>query len=312
MPPPEDVATIGLERLIRPATLRDFREGDAWRHPQLSRGSLARFPELLAIPELFDLSRLAAVYNDPIPVWLPERWMKDVTHRGLYGTFFQPESALRLHRLGATLFFHHVERFLPSLRPLLARLERDLGVVDLKTKSVFNVFASAPGAGAVAHFDPEFNFAVQLKGRKRWWISENTHIKFPPSSFGLVDTDATISPDVKIAWGAKPRPRRLPGKPMVIDVDEGSALYFPAGCWHKTKTLEESIHIVLAIWPKSWIGLISDRLRERFPERVSCEPAQAERLIDHVAERVGELRAGDLVGGRGGRQPRARRPHNAP
>lgn len=308
MPFSEDAETIGLERLIRPATLKDFREGDAWRYPQLSRGPLARFPELLAHPELFDLSRLAAVYNDPIPVWLPERWMKDVAHRRLYGTFFQPESALRLHRLGATLFFPHVERFLPALRPLLARLERDLGVIDVKTQSVFNVFASAPGAGAVAHFDPEINFAVHLKGRKRWWISENTHIKFPPSSFGVIDTDAAIGPDLKAAWGARPRPKRLPGKPMVVDIDEGSTLYFPAGCWHKTQTLEDSIHIVLAIWPKSWIGLISDRLRAQFPPKVSCESAQADRLVDQVAERAVALRAADLVGGRRSRPtPTSRR-----
>ncbi|WP_197041287.1 JmjC domain-containing protein [Chondromyces apiculatus] len=301
------MTTIGLERLIEPASLDDFREGDAWRYPQLGRGPLARFPELLAIPELFDLSRLAAVYNDPIPVWMPERWMKNAAHRGLYGTFFAPESALRLHRLGATLFFPNVERFIPQVRPLLARLERDLGVVDVYKKSVFNVFASAPGAGAVAHFDPEINFAVQLKGKKRWWISDNTHIQFAPSAYSVLDTEATMGPALRAAWGTAPRPKKLPGKPRVLDVEEGSALYFPAGCWHKTKTLEESIHVVLAIWPKSWIGVLADRLRASFPQRVSCTSSQAERLVEQVTERITALRASDLVEGRRPRQARAGR-----
>ncbi|WP_050434055.1 JmjC domain-containing protein [Chondromyces crocatus] len=298
-----------MERLIRPASLDDFREGDAWRYPQLDRGPLTRFPELLAIPELFDLSRLAAVYNEPVPVWMPARWLKSAAHRGLYGTFFEPESALRLHRLGATLFFPNVERFLPVVRPLLARLERDLGVVEVHKKSVFNVFASAPGAGAVAHFDPEINFAVQLKGKKRWWISDNTQIQFAPSAYSVIDTDATMSPALRIAWGSAPRPKRLPGKPRVIDVDEGSALYFPAGCWHKTKTLEESIHVVLAIWPKSWLGVLSSRLRASFPQRVGGTPVQAARLSERVAERIAALRAEELVDGPRGRRARSgRRP----
>lgn len=292
MPTTRTNATIALQRLIRPASLRDFREGDAWKVPQLARGPLRRFPELLAIPELTCLPALVAAYNDPIWVWLPARWVAGREDTELHGSLFYPESALRLHRLGATLFFHHVERYIPALARMNDRLERELGMVGSFRPSVVNFFASARGAAGPVHFDAEINLAVQLRGIKRWWVAPDASFVHPPSTYSVV---ASESAALRAAWTGA-RPQRMPPGSTPIDLDEGATLYVPPGWLHRTDTLEDSLHLVFSLWPKPWCRVLGDRIREKLAHDSVRARERERRAVDRVAGELEQMQASELVG----------------
>ncbi len=300
------IKTISLARLVHPLPVDQFLEEHWPDRPYVTHGPLERFPELAEMPELQGPEAMAKAYLDRIPVWFPRQATRDEIGRSAYGTYFDPKDALNLYRAGATLFFQRVDTFVPAARAMARRLERELGFAPGKT--FCSVFASRQGGGALPHFDSELNFAVQLRGRKRWQLAQNEHVRWPPAGYGVIDE---AIPDSLRASLRRPLPRRMPVKRWTVDLEPGSVLYFPPGAWHATESGEASFHVVFGIWPTSWAELVIRELRlallahERWREPVSGvvgarRPRRAgqrrlEELLEELPAIAAALRAGDLL-----------------
>lgn len=288
----ERFATIGLERLIKPCSVDDFLYRGGAAKLQVSHGPLSRFPELQQVPELFDVRLLAAAYDEPVAVWFPERWFLTREHRQSYSQLFQPASALKLWRMGATIIFHHVHHYLPKVRAFIDRLERELGVTTPFRPSDFNVFASGPGAGALPHFDPEHNFAIHLEGHKRWWMTENTALKNPKGTLFLGGEAGEA-----FLWKTlekQPRKKWF-GKTRVVDMRPGSTMYFPSGYWHRTASPKPSAHLVMAVHPRNWGDVIEAKVRAKLPADLSLSPDARRALATQFDSIAGSLSAEELL-----------------
>ncbi|MFL5343418.1 MAG: JmjC domain-containing protein [Hyalangium sp.] len=300
--------TISLARLIKPLSVKQFMT-EVWPHRiHVSHGAMDRFPELLRIPELQNLEALVRAYPERIPVWFPKDSMRDEQGRTSYGTYFDPRDALNLYGVGATLFFQKLDTYVPQIRAMARRLEEDLGFPPGKT--FCSGFASRRSAGALPHFDPELNFAVQLRGSKRWRLALNEHVSWPPAGYGVIDKTV---PETLRAALKQDLPKEMPENVQTVELRPGSVLFFPPGAWHATESGEESFHIVFGIWPHSWADLVLRHLRTRLMAQEAWrEPAagmlgprsQRKQASQHLAgllrelpEVLGSLQVEELLGG---------------
>src|SRR4051812_46659609 len=113
-------APLSLARLIPDLAPRRFREAYWPGRYYVSRGSLARLSDLLALPELRDLECVARAYRAPVFAWPPPG--ERIVVRP------DAEQALRLYRAGWMFYAVGLDRFVPALAPHLRRLERELGL----------------------------------------------------------------------------------------------------------------------------------------------------------------------------------------
>jgi len=273
-----DAPTFGLAPLVAPLAADRFL-AEHWpaRH-LVSRGPVERFAPLLEIPELADVEALARVYHDRVPVWFSSALCRDRLDQ-VYGTRFAARDALVLYRAGATLFFEKVDRWVAPLRPLARALEREL---SLAPGSVYvSAFASPGGVGSAAHFDPDLNFSVQLRGRKRWWIARNAHVAEPTAGYSVLEGGTPESDELR-GYCPGPLPREMPNGAEQIDMEPGTALFLPRGTWHATEAVgEESFALVFAINPVTWAQLVATHL----VRRLCAEPRWREHVHGIGGER---------------------------
>ena len=111
----------------------------------------------------------------------------------------------------------------------LRRLTRALEVIVENTVGAV-VFWSGPGAKAPVHHDDIDVMAIQLSGKKRWFISNN------PS----------ILPN---QWKGVGEPPPALGPHRTVDVEPGDLIYMPRGTAHTVESTTESIHVSIGFVP---------------------------------------------------------------
>jgi hypothetical protein len=167
----------------------------------------------------------------------------------------------------------HARRYtvrVPDVRALTPELNTLIRALEFCFQQPVGVhgFWSAAGAKAPVHHDEYDLFAIQLIGRKRWFVS-------------------TGRSELPNAWPHAPDgPERL-GEYAVLEMSPGDLLYLPRGTTHRTESISDSIHLS--------IGFIPLTLREAL---IACldHLSDVERsLRECVGERIAEqLRAGSL------------------
>ncbi|MCJ9430271.1 cupin domain-containing protein [Kordiimonas marina] len=116
-----------------------------------------------------------------------------------------------------------------DLSPALSRLTRALEVI-LGNPAGVVIFWSEAGAKAPIHYDETDVIAIQLKGQKRWFISDET----------------TRLPNT---WKAMGRTEPPIGAYSTYDVAPGDLLYIPRGTVHTVESTSESIHLAIGFVP---------------------------------------------------------------
>ncbi|HEX8238180.1 MAG TPA: cupin domain-containing protein [Allosphingosinicella sp.] len=178
---------------------------------------------------------------------------------------------------------------IPEVIPLSPRLRRFGRALErlLHQPVDASLFWSKAGAGAIVHYDNRDNLAVQLHGRKRWYVS-------------------TDPPGLQNNWRHFGEP--LPSLPRhrVIDVGPGDLLYIPRGTPHTVESTSESLHLAVLFVPKTLrdvliaaVDLMSDLDRswretavERIDDGLGGLPERALRGLERLA---GQCRSGDFV-----------------
>lgn len=126
---------------------------------------------------------------------------------------------------------HYTVR-IPGIRncaPQMSALIRALEVVFHVPVDVEAFWSRADGAAPI-HFDDYDLIAVQLKGRKRWIISNE------PS-------------DLSTAWKTIPnRPMTIENR-MTVEVGPGDLIYLPRGTLHTVEGIADSLHASIGFVP---------------------------------------------------------------
>jgi hypothetical protein len=129
------------------------------------------------------------------------------------------------HRRGYTVHIPDIVPLSPSLHRLVTAFE-----FMLHQPAKTSLFWSRPGNRAPVHYDDRDNIAIQLVGRKRWYIS-------------------TERPSLHNPWRDVAESPVPLGPHQVIDAAPGDLLFIPRGVRHTVETVAESLHLSVTIVP---------------------------------------------------------------
>jgi hypothetical protein len=169
------------------------------------------------------------------------------------GVFAFKTKIAAFHSLGYTVRLPQPRWLSPRLGELLRALE-----FLFHKPATAEVFWSRRDAKAPVHHDDYDIIVIQLRGRKRWFISSG------PS-------------ELHNAWETIPLGPPTLGPFETVEVGPGDLLYLPRGTKHRVDALEDSIHLS--------IGFVPLTLREAMIA-----------VLDHLSERDRTLR--EAVGSR--------------
>jgi len=220
-----------------------LREGLDWRHIKGSRPD--RFADLLSVAALDAHLRTDGART-------PRIAMADEGRHGSAGVpeeeFALPDGRVDLPRLlerfdqGASLVVSQFHETHPPLANFCRGLER-LFLHPVQS----NIYLTPPAAqGFRTHFDTHDVLVLQVEGRKRWRVWDGERIERPTR---------------RTPW-----PGNMPpiGKPHVLMLEPGDALYIPRGVMHDaaTEAGERSLHATIGFMEPSWAQAIRALLDE--------------------------------------------------
>lgn len=105
-------------------------------------------------------------------------------------------------------------------------------------------YASPPGAGFALHADAHEVFVLQLVGEKRWRYGAAPALAAPPASFKVAgDSVVYAAPHggPVVTGEGEPVPPARDEDLLEVVLRPGHVLYLPAGTWHRTEALSESL-----------------------------------------------------------------------
>ena len=297
---------MNLATLIGPTPTAEFLSSHWQAAPALLVRQLDVAGLTAAIPELFDLRRLARRYHDPVPILLDPPIELPAA-----------DAVERYEKAGATLRFIDLHRFLPATRRWRDRIGRELGLPPERSKC--SLYASPRGYGLPWHYDSNDNFVIQLAGRKRWSLAENPSVRQPVhDSMWLGQPE----PDGLRGYAPDGLPARIGRGVRSFELEPGTVLYLPRGHWHSTEcTRATSLSMNFTFSAYSYCELLLPCIERallghekwRTPARgASGSEAQREaarngmaRLLAGLSEDLAVLAAEDIVRPGSPRAPRA-------
>ncbi len=216
-------------------------------------GSLFRHPELLNPQFLFEKTAQL-----PVKLSIYDRRGQQV------GVELNGAQAAPVHSTGGTALFYDVGKQVPVLQACSAFFARATGLPE--SGVMCHAFYSRPGPGFAPHFDQEDTLTIQVRGRKRWFVSREPAVANPVNAY-IAGTP--MPDDVRPYW-----PRNVAIDPgcTVDDTDShvlepGSILFTPRGHWHWTMVQpdesEDAFAITIAFAPALSMSLLMAEIQRR-------------------------------------------------
>jgi hypothetical protein len=233
----------------------------------------------------------------------PQAWFNDKLGGYRAISLRGAAEAMAVHSAGMTLYFDCADAVVGQWKDaLVGELGRKPGT------GIASFFASGAGDTVRAHIDCNENFTIQLRGRKRWFIEREARVQSPQSNW--------VTGRRVPHWLRRAAPQGLPTSMSsgadVVDLVAGSMLYVPAGIFHATETVEDSLSLNISMTGEgTWSDLIQELLADLLsgvPEArayatgawTSERSEQAHRELDGVLEllrtRLSAVRARDMWG----------------
>ena len=181
------------------------------------------------------------------------------------------EKAKAVYRLGltCTLGCAHI----PALTKAAEQVAADLGVPS--GSITCEIFCSDGQSGVSMHSDHDVNFAILIRGNKRWQLAENRHIRNQtnacrPDSQGAGDREQERLAD------ELPFPAEMPEESETVDVEAGGLVFLPRGWWHQTQSSGECLQLNFVLNRPLWLSVLLDALTNKLIQ----EPAWREYAYD--------------------------------
>lgn len=242
---PPDPVPLTLERLLSPLTPAEFFER-YWeeRYLILRREDPSRYEGLFSFADVDRYLAIAAGHPSShislVQAGQPVQRVRlaDIPPSRIYAAFHG----------GATILLEGVDLCWPPLAALSAALRR-----ALSARIHINAYVTPPGAqGAHLHPDIQDVFAVQLEGKKEWWIyAERVHEPTEHLSYTRYLTD----PSVKAPYERDEAALPLAEKTILAP---GDLLYLPRGVVHKAVASQgaPSLHLSIGVTPVYWADVL--------------------------------------------------------
>jgi hypothetical protein len=204
-----------------------------------------------------------------------------------------PEGAPMVYRMGLTCFMGcgHI----PSLREAAEGLAADLGLPA--GSMTCEAFFSDGTSGARMHSDHDVNFAIQVRGRKRWRFAENRHIR-NQTALARPPEQPVHDPTQNQLADVQPFPSEMPGDAETIDLADGGMVFLPRGWWHETAAEGECLQINFVFNRPMWLEVLTKALSRRlladpawraYAFDVFAEPERREAALVSLGELVSAL-----------------------
>ncbi|HZU97529.1 MAG TPA: cupin domain-containing protein [Planctomycetota bacterium] len=281
-----------LEQLLAPLSPAAFFAEHWERKPLHLQGRPERFLGLgfdeatfwSTVAELPEDARcLRAIYYD-----------QKGKHRELLA--IRPSIARALWESGMTLAFAYLEDHSAPVRALLAELR---GQLELPGQISVVGFFSPRDHGAGLHYDNHPAIVLQLEGKKRWQISREPALEFPPRNYGYESDDALEERSPHLAT----KPPRME-EFLEVELVPGDVLYMPPGTWHRPRSFGGGGSLALTLGPFITTPLqlavaelergLAERLEWRRPVPIGLAKEAPRTGLPQEVERVLEQRLADL------------------
>ena len=240
---------IDLATLVAPLDPQVFID-EHWPHqPYWSNEDVSgRASVLESVPELE--SAEAAMAGAPkVLVFRPD---------GKTGEVPGAEAAMPLYKMGLTCYIG--TRHIPILWESVRTLTSDLGLPDGAIKC--EIFCSSGESGLTMHSDFDLNFALLVRGSKRWRIAPNDHIR-NQTAVCKRGKDEQVDPHQLELADKVPFPDSMPSDSTELTFGDGGLLFMPRGWWHETKAEGECLQVNFVVnWPQ-WRQVLTAGLERR-------------------------------------------------
>jgi len=165
---------------------------------------------------------------------------------------------------------------IPDVIPLSPRLQEAARALEtlLHQPVQAAAFWSKAEAKAIVHYDNRDNIAVQLEGKKRWFIS-------------------TDPPGLQNNWKQVGEPLPQLSRYRIVDAEPGDLIYIPRGTPHTVESTSESLHLAILFVPTTVREVITAALDFLSDEDLQLrQPAFARAADSDAAALSGRVLAG--------------------
>ncbi|WP_439657629.1 cupin-like domain-containing protein [Lentzea sp. HUAS TT2] len=279
---------LDLATLVAPHTIEDFLAGEWPRAPYISiedADRVATFAE--AVPELDSAESLLSSWQDRVSLMSP---------KGFRASVQDGRTALPFLRQGFTCYLRNLENHIPVLSDLLDSVAAQLGVP--RKYMICEVFCSEGESGVAMHSDYDHNFALLLRGAKKWTFSHNTHIRHATNTIIGGDRPQRDKRQLEFATSL-PLPDKQSDDAQVVTVRGGGMVFMPRDWWHQTEAIGECMQLNVAVKGPMWLTVFQEALTETLVSDVEWrdmaygivgDETARESALDAFTELVGRFR----------------------
>jgi cupin superfamily protein len=202
-------------------------------------------------PEWFQRLTSLDVFRDP------EQWLDRATELLSFPNLdaLARSEARRRYLDGQSIYILGLERTVRTLRDLCDGLAADLALEPRDVR--VQAWAAGNATSVGMHFDLDYNFNLQITGRKQWKMAPNDTVANPISSHHAI-LGGTFVSDV----GCK-LPSEMPEDAQTLLAEPGDVVYVPRGMWHATCTTEATFAMAFVIQPLTWADHVARALTNR-------------------------------------------------
>lgn len=201
--------------------------------------------------EWFEQLASLSVFHDS------EEWLDKAPELVSFGNLqaLARSEARRRYQDGESIYIIGLDRTVKPLRELCDGLAVDLSL------NPGHIMVQAWAAGCATsvgmHYDLDFNFNLQVVGRKHWTTAPNDLVANPISSHHTQLGDSHVTDQGRLL------PSEMPVTAKAWLAEPGDVIYLPRGVWHATRTEGATFAMAFVIQPPTWADLVSRALRDR-------------------------------------------------
>ena len=167
----------------------------------------------------------------------------------------EPDDVPALVADGAHICAHAIDCGDPALADFARSAKHALGYAGNVGVSAYR---SPPGGGLAPHFDAQSIITIQIRGRKRWRFGTEAVISNPPSNYVTANREGEGGRWVGDASNLPKVEAPDPSSFTEATLAPGDLLYLPAGAWHTTEALDESLSIALYFAPVTMATMVEN------------------------------------------------------